>query len=1766
MDFLVAKDFTITAISIQEEKMSSDQQALDTFRADVRPKLKDMGFNPDTLDTIENCIPFVKMLNEFVNTKKQVIYGDGLGSFSGDTPDGLGGHYDPLSNSVGINKSYYSKTCLDSQGKNQQYRAVLTLAHEISHATYKGEYKHDTKVDYANSVNTDEGEARYHELMIFYSLYAQEPDIMDKFQTEYVSTYWRDNEKSPKWMPDYVDFMEQVKPDQTDLTNDPDKAAKVAWLANESAQIVFRVYANGQVGLTYDEVTKWDSMRSKLARDLLEAFPDKKVEGDKRDAVKIVEADKDLMSYVKVLLNRVNNSEGFQYFGDNENSDDDDHDYGETLQAKPNSSVLGEEFGYELLWGGKGVDTLKGGSHNDILLGGDGADHLFGNGGNDRLAGNQGDDHLYGGSGTNQLFGGTGYDSYHIGEGYDIITDIDEDGYKQGAVYFGENQDHQLTGGSTRVVLGFPGKTYYYYVDYTLIHYSADPNEPGTLFIQQDGRQIAAIKDFKSGDLGISIERQSPGGNKGSGSGGGGGTPGSPDPAPGTGSESEQESESNPGQGSGSGHGSSGEGEGTGSKPPESENPGFGPGGWSWFNPSEEFWKAFKKFLSYVTPPSMNSPIILDLNGDGVKTVDLKDSKVMFDLSGNGRKQLTGWVDKNDGLLVLDRNGNQVIDDGRELFGDGTLKSDGSGLCHDGFEALAQEDSNGDGIIDAGDANWSKFKIWRDLNQNGRTDEGELFTLDELGITSLNLNYTRNSNASNPSGGNYLFGAGSYTASDGQSHELADYFFEQDSFHSKFTDPVDVPQDIRQSLPGLGGSGAVRDLWSACALNPALKDLLASFCAAGSREEQRALLDELLTVWADSSGFLYFDERVAGRYDQVVYGWGANNMDWLRKMHVVEAFAGNYLYTLPDEQKPGQGRQWGLASSVDGNGKTTLKLNYEETPYSYLTFAYSSLKEYLYQGLLLQTRLAPMLEMISLNFDENSLAACFDFSVLRQYFTERLADAPLAGLADLVDFTRSFNGLCPQSGWDGYQLIVDAVRSWEMSPELAGLYADLRIKIIENSSYQRDLKDLGCIVIGGSAGVSMSGGIDNDIFYGGSGNESLHGNAGNDILDGGAGNDRLVGGEGNDIFVFGKGYGHDTIEGSDANIEKRDIIRLKGLNLEDVTIGTVYKGPNRIGSYSSVVTYDLVVTIKETGETLTVLNGVWNLKGEVNPCSIQGIEFGDGTVLDLEEIAQRGLLMALGDDNKNDLRAIDYDSLLYGYGGNDILRGGVGDDVLDGGAGDDHLSGGAGNDILDGGAGNDRLVGGEGNDIFVFGKGYGHDTIEGSDANIEKRDIIRLKGLNLEDVIIGTVYKGPKWVGVHRSVVVYDLVLTIKETGETLTVVDGVWNLKGEVNPYSIQGIEFGDGTVLDLEEIAAKGLLVVQGDDNNNSGLQASDYDSLIYGYGGNDSLSGGAGNDTLYGGDGNDYLSGGAGDDILDGGAGDDRLIGGAGNDIFVFGKGYGHDRIEGADVNADKRDIIRLAGLNLEDVIIGTVYKGPKTIGSYSSVVTYDLVVTIKETGETLTVVNGVWNLKGEVNPYSIQGIEFGDGTVLDLEEIAQRGQLVSLGDEADNSLRASDYDSLMYGYGGNDTLLAGAGNDILDGGAGNDYLDGGAGDDTYLFRAGDGQDTINNTGGGNDLLKFVDIDPAELWFGKSGNHLTIGLIGSTDKVTVNNWFTNYDYKIDTIEAGGSCIIESQVALMVQAMATIGAPAGVDGGWTEEQRESLAPVLSTYWQPRV
>ncbi|MFA5385771.1 MAG: M23 family metallopeptidase [Eubacteriales bacterium] len=111
------------------------------------------------------------------------------------------------------------------------------------------------------------------------------------------------------------------------------------------------------------------------------------------------------------------------------------------------------------------------------------------------------------------------------------------------------------------------------------------------------------------------------------------------------------------------------------------------------------------------------SPLVFDLDGDGMETTSLSYG-VFFDHDANGFAELTGWVGPDDGLLVMDRNGNGIIDNGTELFGNQTILSNGTRATN-GFQALAELDGNKDGKIDANDAAYSQLKIWRDMDGDG---------------------------------------------------------------------------------------------------------------------------------------------------------------------------------------------------------------------------------------------------------------------------------------------------------------------------------------------------------------------------------------------------------------------------------------------------------------------------------------------------------------------------------------------------------------------------------------------------------------------------------------------------------------------------------------------------------------------------------------------------------------------------------------------------------------------------------------------------------------------------------------------------------------------------------------------------------------------------------------------------------------------------------------------------------------------------------------
>ncbi|NBQ22402.1 MAG: hypothetical protein EBU30_12345, partial [Synechococcaceae bacterium WB6_3B_236] len=75
------------------------------------------------------------------------------------------------------------------------------------------------------------------------------------------------------------------------------------------------------------------------------------------------------------------------------------------------------------------------------------------------------------------------------------------------------------------------------------------------------------------------------------------------------------------------------------------------------------------------------------------------------------------------------------------MFGEATVLANGE-RAQDGFEALSDLDTNQDGLIDSQDQAFNSLAIWRDANTDGFTDAGELLTLTQNDIASLNLSYS----------------------------------------------------------------------------------------------------------------------------------------------------------------------------------------------------------------------------------------------------------------------------------------------------------------------------------------------------------------------------------------------------------------------------------------------------------------------------------------------------------------------------------------------------------------------------------------------------------------------------------------------------------------------------------------------------------------------------------------------------------------------------------------------------------------------------------------------------------------------------------------------------------------------------------------------------------------------------------------------------------------------------------------------------------------
>lgn len=462
---------------------------------------------------------------------------------------------------------------------------------------------------------------------------------------------------------------------------------------------------------------------------------------------------------------------------------------------------------------------------------------------------------------------------------------------------------------------------------------------------------------------------------------------------------------------------------------------------------------------------------------------------------------------------------------------------------------------------------------------------------------------------------------------------------------------------------------------------------------------------------------------------------------------------------------------------------------------------------------------------------------------------------------------------------------------------------------------------------------------------------------------------------------------------------------------------------------------------------------------------------------------------------------------LTGDSGANFVRGGIAADTLAGGGGDDAMCYDASDISTDGGAGNDTL--------------YVNDA---SSRNYKPDVLVTANLANAADQV----------------------------TGGGITT-----------------GFENVDGS-------ASTVALNLTGDAGSN----------ILKGGNANDVLDGGAGADTLVGGAGTDYIYYDAADISADAGAGVDILmlkattpsltinLANTGNQILggniVTGFEYVHavDMTAGVIVSGDANNNTFNMGSG-NDTIDGAGGIDALYGNGGDDRITYDAADSVADGGsgvDTL-VVNRAAALTIDLrNADQVAG---DSGTTTGFENVDGSGSTAALtlfGDVGANILKGGSGNDLLGANIGNDIIYAGAGNDNIYANVGDDIIYGGAGNDIYNFIRGDGADTIfenDATVGNIDYLKFASgVNYDQLWFKQIGSSLEVDVIGTSDKVTIDNWFLSADRQVESIQAGGKEIYNSSVINLVNAMAGMTAPAAGQTTLTAAQHAALDPVIAANW----
>ncbi len=1289
-------------------------------------------------------------------------------------------------------------------------------------------------------------------------------------------------------------------------------------------------------------------------------------------------------------------------------------------------TIIGENT---LFVGSNGNDTVASSNGNDMLVGGSGNDELSSYGGNDILIGGTGSDTIYGGDDNDVLLGGFGNDTLIGGSGDDTLI-----GGGNNDTYVFSSADTKVNGDTIIDSTGDDGII----VDGVVLLGSAveDVNNAGQFNLSVGG--IDAVITW-GGDPANSVLR----------------------------GDLRIDWDGNSGDDIVIKDFANGEFgivlNGVPVEPDDGVNTADGAG-----NP-------------LPTPPSLEAPtrrdpLVIDLDGDGLIYTDLADPafNVLFDIDGDTLLERTGWIEGDDAFLVIDHNGNGIVDDIDDMIGGRDVR---------GFDELATLDDNNDGLITSSDAAYNQIQVWQDANIDGITDAGELSSLASNNIEIIALSHVdTNINAND----NIVTGVGEYLINVGGILESravneVDFLLENLGTNRNLTDFTAVDQSLF-SLPYVDGFGSIVSLYDAMNVNAVLRSQVEGFSALSLDDALggRTDIEDIMYEWADvaaidpTSRGSTIDARIVHFFEEFTGGKMPDIITVPHAQTILQSWEQYVDYYLDSFLVQGQMEEF-IPESTAGIGTTRIDYgndfnlvveafaqSNESVQTKLLVYEYVKLHEVNFSDATAVTNgLSDILSDMLLKFYDisapnNFIAfadAIIDFATITDTAT---LDAAIAGaVANIITDLGSVN-LADNSLW----LRIGA-NLLEVTSNLSTQDTALEGDIFSFLTGKTGITNFSNIVLP-SHGNNILSASTPSLIIDGYGNSTLQGSNGDDTLEGNLGDDVLSGGAGTNTIIYNLGDGDDTISGSGQNIIQFG----EGITQADVSF-------QDSGA-------DLLILISSGGNIL--------LEGHFASSVVQEINFIDGTIITPPQVAP-----VIGTEFNDTL-----------VGANNV------DDLIQGLGGDDQLNGFSGDDTLDGGIGNDFLSGGTGNDTYIYNLGDGDDVIF---SESQGQDIILLgSGISESDISYKRVKIGSNGTD--------DIIITVGTSG-TITIQDH-FNSNNTLNE-----LQLADGTIL-----TTPSSLEIIGTEFNDTLFGANNVDDLIQGLGGDDFLNGLSGDDTLEGGAGDDLLRGAGDDDLLDGGVGNDNLIGffgndildggigndtlegGAGDDIFIYNLGDGDDYIFDT---SGGLDVIQFgAGIIQSDIVL-------ENIGT-------DLLIQIGTTGSIR--INNQFT-----TPIQIQSLIFDDGTIMALPTslpiTGTEGNDTLFGNGADNiieglggddSISGGAGDDIINGGDGNDTLNGGNNNDTLSGGAdndqlngesgndelvggtGNDTLDGGSGNDTYIYNLGDGDDIIIDTAGEQNVIQFGSgIVQSDIILLRNGNDLTIK-IGTTGSILIQGQFAS------------------------------------------------------------